>query len=84
MTEYQDEQAEEPRDSAVPGEQEMTVGDRYEFTYGPASARERTLRGVLEGFDPQANTYTFSLDDGSTVSLVDHEVGAVRRLDEDG
>ena len=73
----------EGQDAGVPKEDRLTEGGHYEFTHGPASTQERTLRGVLEEFDPEANTYTFRLEDGTTVSLVDHEIDAVRRLDED-
>ncbi|HUG31773.1 MAG TPA: hypothetical protein VMM14_02680 [Acidimicrobiia bacterium] len=73
----------EERPEAVSNEDRLTEGGHYEFTHGPASTQERTLRGVLEEFDPEANTYTFRLEDGNTVSLVDHEIDAVRRLDED-
>lgn len=61
---------------------ELQVGDCYEFTHGPASAPERTMRGVLEEIDTVSNTYTFRLDDGSTISLVDHEVDGARHVPE--
>ena len=77
------ERSEKRREPTAPGEDRLTEGGRYEFTHGPASTQERTLRGVLVEFDPEANTYTFRLEDDSTVSLVDHEIDAVRRLDGD-
>ena len=84
MPDHEVNESEKHREPTVSGEDRLTEGGHYEFTHGPASTQERTLRGVLEEFDSEANTYTFRLEDGSTVSLVDHEIDAVRRLDEDG
>lgn len=38
---------------------ELHVGDCYEFTHGPASAPERTMRGVLEGTTPSRTPTRF-------------------------
>lgn len=64
------------------GNRGLHVGARYEFTHGPASAPQRTSVGVFEEYDARSNTYKFRLDDGSEVSLVDHEVDAARPVDE--
>jgi hypothetical protein len=38
------------------------------------------MRGVLEEIDTESSTYTFRLDDGDTISLVDHEVDGARQV----
>ncbi|HEX6299831.1 MAG TPA: hypothetical protein VF148_05165 [Acidimicrobiia bacterium] len=63
---------------AEAGGEPLRVGNRYEFTHGPASSPERTMRGVLEEIDIESNTYTFRLDDGTAISLVDHELDGAR------
>lgn len=64
------------------GQKGLFVGVRYEFTHGPASASQRISEGVLEEFDHRSATYTFRLDDGSQVELVDHEVDAARPVED--
>lgn len=65
---------------AEAGGEPLRVGNCYEFTHGPASSPERTMRGVLEEIDTESNTYSFRVEDGTTVSLVDHEVEGARHL----
>lgn len=60
----------------------LRVGECYEITAGPASAVERTSRGVFKEFDPDANTYTFQMEDGHEVSFVEHEIDGVRHIAE--
>lgn len=57
----------------------LRVGDCYEVVHGPASSPERTSTGTLEGFDTGSNTYTFRLEDGSELSVVEDEIDGIRR-----
>ena len=59
----------------------LRVGDCYEVVHGPASAPERTSQGTLERFDQESNTYSFKLEDGSELSLVEDEIDGIRRQD---
>lgn len=65
-----------------PGEDRLNLGDCYQITHGPASALERTSRGILEEVDPDTNTYTFRMEDGTRVSLVRHEIDDMRHVPE--
>ena len=57
-------------------------GQCYEFSHGPTSHEGRKLKGVLEEIDERQNTYNFTLEDGTPISLVMHEVQAPRLVPE--
>lgn len=59
----------------------LQVGECYEVVHGPASSPERTSTGTLEDFDTRSNVYTFRLEDGSELSVVEDEIDGIRRRD---